>query len=182
MRKLLVALFAMLFMVGGSTGFAAAQGTPATPVAGQGGAGNPANPQIGDTVTYFGTNGTSIGSLKVTKITRGWDSYQQYEDPKAGDEYVAVYLTVTNTASRGTLEIQAYNFALQDTQGFEISTAYAQGRDSLKTKPLTDTLEIPAGKSVNTLLVFEVYQDQPLQALYWMPDGYLINLADLSKS
>jgi hypothetical protein len=190
MRKLFVALFVMLFMVGGSAGFAAAQNSPAaaTPDATPGGqsasseAGNPANPQIGDTVTYFSENGAALGTLEVTKVTRGWESYQQYEDPKAGDEYVAVYLTIKNTATRGNIEIQSYDFALQDAQGLGIGTSYVQGRDSLKTKPLTDKVDVAPGKSLNTLLVFEVYQDQPLRALYWLPQGYIINVADLSKS
>lgn len=179
MRRLLVVLVAMLFTIGGSAGLVSAQATPAPS---GNGSSNPVNPQIGDSVTFFGQSGSAIGTLKVTKVLRGWKSYQQYEDPDQGNEYVAIYLTVSNTATRGSLEVQAYDFRLQDAQGLAINTSYVEGRDTLKTKPLTDTVTVAPGKSANILLVFQTFENQPLSALYWMPQGYILNLADLSKS
>ena len=72
MRKILVALFAMLFLVGGSASIVAAQ-SDATPAAGSeaSSGSNPIDPKIGDTVTYFDENGDPAGTATVSSRIGG---------------------------------------------------------------------------------------------------------------
>ncbi|HWV34151.1 MAG TPA: hypothetical protein VNZ55_00860 [Thermomicrobiales bacterium] len=192
MRKVLVALFAMLFMMGGSAGFVAAQsGTAgATPEASPAANGseaaagsdtNPVDPAIGDTVTLFAVNGAAVGTMTVTDAERDWQGFDEYQEPENGTEFVAFTIQVESTTSRGSMDISPYDFGLQDGQSFFWSTAYATNEDSGdEVQVLRDELNLAGGETAEFLIVFQVYQDQPLQHLFWSPDDHLVTLADLS--
>ncbi|MGC4191775.1 MAG: DUF4352 domain-containing protein [Thermomicrobiales bacterium] len=187
MRTLFGSILALLLLVGSSvSALAATEATPAadedTPAAGDTSDVNPVNPQIGDAVTLFATNGDAIATVTVTDVERNWEGYDEYQDPESGTEYVAITIEVESTISRGAVEINPYDFSLQDGHSFLWSTAYATNEDSPKdTQVLGDTVQLAGGEKTEFLVVFQTYIDEPLQHVYWNPENSLLTLADLSE-
>ncbi|HWK80685.1 MAG TPA: DUF4352 domain-containing protein [Thermomicrobiales bacterium] len=186
MRTFLGSILALLLLVGSSvSAFAATEATPAagedTPAAASSGDVNPVNPQIGDEVTLFATNGDAIATVSVTDVERNWEGYDEYQEPESGTEFIAVTIHIESTISRGAVEVNPYDFSLQDGKSFLWSTAYASNEDSPKdVQVLSDTLQLAGGEDAEFLVVFQTYIDEPLQHVYWNPESSLLTLADLS--
>jgi len=183
MKKLLVLLFAALFAMGSSAGLVAAQdSTPAADEAPSSSDVNPTNPQIGDTITYYADNGSEAGTITVTDVERQWDGYDEYQEPDSGVEYVAVTFEVESLTSRGGLELSPYDFFVIDGQGYVHSTAYASNEESEDdVQVLSDSTSVQKGDTLEFVLVFEVYEDQPLSNVVWQPDSSIfLILADVS--
>ena len=182
MRKLLVALFATLLLMGSSvTMIATAQeGTPEVDRGDLGDAGgNPVDPVIGDTVTYFTEDGEEAGNVTVESIERGWEDYDEFYEPEDGTEYVAFVISVESTIARGAIDVQQYDFSLQTAQGYLWSSAFTSS-ETADPPLLEDDLSLAAGDSETFTIVFQVYEDEPLAHLYWQPDtGVLITAAQL---
>ena len=189
MRTVIGSVLALLLLIGSSVSAMAATSTEATPAADDDtpaaattGDTNPVNPQIGDEVTLFATNGDAIATVKVTDAVRNWEGYDDYQEPEAGTEYVALTIEIESTISRGAVEVSPYDFSLQDGQSFLWSTAYATNEDSPKdVQGLSDTVQLACGEKAECLSVFHTYIDEPLQHVYWNPEKSLLTLADLSE-
>lgn len=181
MRKLFVALFAMLFFMGSSASLVAVAQDDATPAAdGQAVEGtNPVDPAIGDTVTYYGQNGEPVGTISVTGITRNWEDYGEYEEPDPGVEYISVTIEVESVTSRGAIDIDPYDFSLQSPSGFVYDTAYAQGAEGVEPEILTESVSLAGGETLEAQVVFEVYEGESLAHLFWAPEGAFLTIANL---
>lgn len=173
MRKLLVALFAMLFLMGSSASLVAVAQADATPEAeGEAVEGsNPVDPAIGDTVTYYGQNGDPVGTIVVTGITRNWEDYGEYEEPDPGVEYVSFTIEVESTTARGAIDVDPYDFRLQSPNGFIYGNAYAQGAEGVEPEILTESVSLAGGETLETQVVFEVFEGEDLAHLFWAPDS-----------
>lgn len=200
MRKFLFVLFAMLFLMGSSAGIVAAQddeGTPeddvdsaqaddATPEdeddsdSAASSETNPVNPQIGDTVTYFATNGDPQVTITVTDAFRDWEEYDEFSEPDRGITYLAVAIEVENV-SEDPFELDPYRFGLQDAQGFFYGNAFVTPAEDAETEVLTEAVELDGGDTYEGVVIFEVFDDQQLSSLFWSESGILLTLVDLSE-
>jgi len=182
MRKLLVALLATLLFLSSSATLVATAQDDATPEPGAKGAAsgtNPVDPAIGDSVTFYTEDGDEAGVATVDSIERGWEEYDEYQEPENGTEYVAFTITVESTISRGAIDVSAYDFSLQTATGFLWSNAYASS-ETAEPPILEDDLSLAGGDSEEFTVVFQVYEGEELAHLYWQPDsGVLLTLAQL---
>lgn len=176
MRKLLAVLGAMLVMSLSVMGAVAQDATPAAGVD----AGNVADPAVGDTVTYIDESGNPMASITIDNVERGWQDFGEYDEPEAGQEYVAMTVTVNSEVGRGSLEVSDFDFSLQDSDGFLWGTAYVDVAEGVEVAPLEDDLNLASGESATFLVVFQVLEGQQLTHVFWQPDsGRLLTLASL---
>ena len=176
MRKILAILGAMLLMSVSAIGALAQDATPAAGID----AGNTGDPAVGDTVTYIDESGNPVATISVDNVERGWQDFDEFYEPDAGMDYVALTLTVNSEVGRGTLEVSDYDFSLQDSDGFLWGTAFVNAADGVEITPLDDNLNLGAGESETFLVVFEVLEGQQLTHVFWQPDsGRLLTLAML---
>ena len=181
MRKLFVALFAMLFLMGSSASLVAVAQDDATPAT-DGQAvedSNPVDPAIGDTVTYFGQNGDPVGTITVTGITRNWEDFGEFEEPDPGVEYISITIAVESVTSRGAIDVDPYDFTLQSPSGFVYDTAYAQGAEGVEPEILTESVSLAGGENLEAQVVFEVFEGESLAHLFWAPEGAFLTVANL---
>jgi hypothetical protein len=181
MRKLLLALFAMLMLMGSTVSFGLAQ-DDATPEADDVEAAegtNPVDPKVGDTVTYYAENGDAVANVTVNSIERGWEDYDEYSEPDRGMEFVAFTVVVESTIERGAIDVEPYDFSLQTASGGYWGTAYASAEDA-EPPLLEDAVSLADGDSEEFTIVFAVLEDEPLAHLFWGPDsGVFLTLAQL---
>jgi hypothetical protein len=184
MRKLLISLMAMFFLLGGSAAAVTAQDATPDPadlqeLSGETSGTNPIDPAIGDSVTFYGEDGNSAGILTVNSIERGWSDYDEYYEPEDGAEYVAFTMTVESTIERGAIDIEAYDFSLQTASGFLWGRAFTSS-ETAEPPILDDTVSLAKGDSEEFTVVFQVLEGEELAHLYWQPDsGVLITAANL---
>ncbi len=186
MRKLLLALFATLFLMGSSASLVATAQDDATPDApemeeasGTGEGTNPVDPEIGDTVTYYGENGDPSGTATITAIERGWEEFDEFNEPERGYEFVAFTVVVESTISRGAIDVEEFDFSLQTAEGYLWSTSFASS-ETADPPLLEDTVSLASGDSEEFTIVFEVFEGEALSHLFWQPDsGVLITMAQL---
>lgn len=181
MKRLLIGLLAAVMLTGGSAALTVAQ--DATPSALDKLAGSrdesTVDPKIGDTVTYYGEDGSEIGLITVESIERGWDAYDDYYDPNEGAEYVAFVITVESTIQRGAIDVEGYDFSLQTANGYLWGRSYVQS-ETADPALLDDTVSLAAGDSETFTVVFEVFEGEALGHLFWQPaSGVLITAAQL---
>jgi hypothetical protein len=184
MRKLLVSLMAMFFLMGSSAAIATAQ--DATPdaadleeLAGDASGTNPIDPAIGDSVTYYGEDGNPAGIATINSIERGWSDYDEFYEPEEGTEYVAFTVTVESTIERGAIDVEDYDFSLQTAAGYLWSTSFTSS-ETAEPPLLEDAVSLANGDSEEFTIVFQVFEGEALAHLYWQPDsGVLITAANL---
>lgn len=200
MRKFLIALFAMLFLVGSSAGIVAAQDDDATPPdedvdssqvadatpeddedtdTGDTGESNPVNPQIGDTVTLYSTQGDPQVTFTVTDAYRDWDEYDEFDEPERRTTYLAVEISV-EVVSEDAFELDPYRFGLQDSQGFFSGNSFVSPVEGAETEVLSEAVTLNGGDTWEGAVIFVVYDDQTLGSLFWSESGILLTVADLS--
>lgn len=181
MRKLLLALIATLFFMGSSAALVATAQDDATPEAeaGPSEGTNPVDPAIGDTVTYFGEDGNPSGTATVTGIERGWEEYDEFNEPERNSEYVAFTVVVESTIARGAIEVDDYDFSLQTAEGYLWGTSFASS-ETAEPPLLEDAVSLASGDAEEFTIVFEVFEGEALSHLFWAPDsGVLITMAQL---
>jgi hypothetical protein len=184
MRKLLLALFATLFIMGSSATLVATAQDDATPestdakaVEAEGT--NPIDPAIGDSVTYYGEDGNPAGTVTIDSIERGWEDYDEFSEPAAGVEYVAFSVTVESTVSRGAIDVSDFDFSLQTANGYLWGTSYVSSENA-EPPLLEDDISLAEGESETFTIVFEVYEGEALGHLFWQPaSGVWITAAQL---
>ena len=181
MKRLLTGLLAATMLTGGSVAMTAAQ--EASPSALEQLAGSQASgvvdPKIGDTVLYYGEDGSEIGAVTIDSIERGWDAYDEYYEPEDGTEYVAFVVTVDSTISRGAIEVNLYDFSLQTATGYLWSNSYVNSSES-DPPILEDPVSLATGDSETFTVVFQVLEGEELAHIFWQPDsGVLITAAQL---
>ncbi len=186
MRKMLLALLAMLFLMGGSASLVATAQDDATPDATPEGeaeeaveSSNPVDPAIGEAVTYYGQNGDPVGEIIITEITRNWEDYGEFEEPDPGVEYIAFTIEVESLTSRGAIEVDPYRFTLQSPAGFIYDNSFVQGAEGLDPAVLTESTSLAGGETLEALVVFEVFADEDLAHLFWAPEGAFLTVANL---
>jgi hypothetical protein len=186
MRKLLLALIAALFLMGSSSALIATAQDDATPesagaseASGTGEGTNPIDPAIGDTVTYYGEDGDPAGTATVSAIERGWEEFDEFNEPERGYEYVAFTVTVESTIARGAIDVESYDFSLQTAEGYLWSNSFASS-ETAEPPLLEDAVSLASGDSEEFTIVFEVFEGEALGHLFWKPDsGVLITMAQL---
>ena len=181
MKRLLTGLLAAVMLTGGTAALTVAQ--DATPSALDQLAGseaeNPVDPKIGDTVSYYGEDGSEVGLVTIESIERGWDAYDEYYEPEEGTEYVAFVVTVESTIERGAIDVENYDFSLQTANGYLWGTSYASS-EAADPPLLEDTVSLASGDSETFTVVFQVLEGEALGHLFWQPDsGVLITAAQL---
>jgi hypothetical protein len=179
MRKLLLAILAMMFLMGGSGAMVATAQDDATPEGEAVESANPVDPEIGDTVTYYGANGDPVGEITVTEITRNWEDYGEFEEPDPGTEYIAVTIEVESLTSRGAIDIDPYRFTLQTPSGFFYNPDFVQGADDLDPAVISESTSLAGGETLEGLLVFQTFADEELAHLFWTPEGAFLTVANL---
>lgn len=184
MRKLLMAVVALMLMLGGSASMVAAQDA-ATPEAG--GADEPA--AVGDTsfsrgldapATYLTDRGGAVATLTVVDVERGWAGYGEYYAPDPGVEYVAVTFEVS-VVSSGNLVVKPFDFSLVDGGGRNNSRSYVSVDDASSDVLFEDDAAVASGETAEMTLVFELYEDVPLGFFVWQPTGGILILVDLTE-
>ncbi|HYJ13760.1 MAG TPA: hypothetical protein VEW66_09215 [Thermomicrobiales bacterium] len=181
MKRLLTGLLAAAMLTGGSVAMTVAQ--DATPSALDQLAGSEASsqadPKIGDTVVYYGEDGSEIGTVTINSIERGWDLFDEFYDPEAGTEYVAFVVTVESTITRGAIDVEPYDFNLQTANGYLWSTSFASSEEA-DPPILEDAVSLAAGDAETFTVVFQVFEGEALAHIFWQPDsGVLITAAQL---
>ena len=190
MRSLVVALVAMLFLIGSPSSLAMIAQDDATPANAQDDATpegdrdatevtNPVDPELGDTVTYFGQNGSPVGTIVATEITRNWEDFGEFEEPSPGVEYISITIEVESLTARGAIDLDPYRFTLQSPSGFFYNTAYVQGAEDLDVPVLTESVSLAGGETLEAQVVFEVLEGEELAHLFWMPEGAMLTVAQL---
>ncbi|HVL23667.1 MAG TPA: DUF4352 domain-containing protein [Thermomicrobiales bacterium] len=183
MRKLLLALCALFFMVGGSASVAMAQ-ADATPAADE-----PAAGAAGDTAfargldapaTYFAENGSPVATVTVSDVERGWQDFGEYYEPDPGVEYVAVTFQV-ESVSKSNLVVKAYDFSLLDGFGRNNSRSYVDAAEGSDVQLLDDDVAVASGETAEFTVVFELFEDTEIGYFMWQPDSGVIVLVDLSE-
>ncbi len=182
MKRLLTGMLAAAMLTGGSAALTVAQDATPTALeqlAGSETGNNPVDPKIGDTVTYYGEDGSEIGLITVESIERGWDAYDEYYEPEDGAEYVAFVITVESTIPRGAIDVEDYDFSLQTANGYLWGTAFVNS-EAADPALLDDTVSLAADDAETFTVVFQVIEGEALGHLYWQPDsGVLITAAQL---
>ncbi|CAN5853891.1 hypothetical protein BH24CHL3_BH24CHL3_09320 [soil metagenome] len=185
MRKLLLALFATLFLMLSTATLVATAQDAATPdledgkVAGLAEGTNPVDPAIGDSVTFFSEDGNSAGAATATEFTRGWEDFDEFSEPENGYEYVAFTVVVESTIARGAIDVDNFDFSLQTGAGYLWGAAFVQS-ETADPPLLEDSVSLASGDSEEFTIVFEVFEGEPLAHLFWQPDsGVLITVAQL---
>ncbi|MBA2246740.1 MAG: hypothetical protein H0W23_01315 [Chloroflexia bacterium] len=181
MRSLVVALVAMLFLIGSPSSMAMIAQDDATPEGDreETEATNPVDPEFGDTVTYFGKNGDPVGTIVVTGITRNWEDYGEFEEPDPGVEHIAFTIEVESLTARGAIDLDPFRFTLQAPSGFFYNTAYAQGAEDVEPPVLRERVSLAGGETLETQVIFEVLEGEELAHLFWMPEGAFLTVAQL---
>jgi hypothetical protein len=179
MRRLFAVLFAALLLMGGSASLvgAAAQ-DDATPAPSDGAAVDPA---VGDTVPVVDTRGNEFVTATVTEVIRPWEDFGEFEEPERGTEYVAFLIEFENLTDDGII-VTPYEFRLQDSAGFLFDPAFAQGAEDIDLAPLSEDMVIDGGETAEALIVFNIFEEQGLAHLFWVPEnetGRLVTLAQL---
>ena len=181
MRKLVLTLLMMLALLAGSANLVVAQddATPEATPTDSGEATSVVDPAIGDSVSVTDDRGNEYAVVTVTDVIRPWDEYSEFEEPERGTDYVAIAIEVENV-SDDPIEVDPFDFLLQDAGSFSFSTAFAQGAEDIDTPPLTEATELEGGETGEYLLVFNVFEDLGLAHLFWQPEsGRLVTLVQL---
>lgn len=178
MRKLLAMLMATLLFSMSAFGVMAQDAS--TPVADQPITAGAVDPAVGDVATYVDVSGNPIAEVTIDEVVRDWQDYDEFYEPDPGIEYVAFTLTVNSVINRGAVEVSDFDFSLQDSGGFLLSSSFVDVAPGVQPTVLEDDINLASGESATFLVVFEVLQDQELAHLFWQPDsGRLITLASL---
>ncbi len=181
MRSLVVALVAMLFLIGSPSSMAMIAQDDATPEGDreETEATNPVDPEFGDTVTYFGQNGAPVGTIVATEITRNWEDFGKFEEPVPGVEYISITIEVESLTARGAIDLDPFRFTLQSPSGFFYNPAYAQGAEDVEPPVLRESVSLAGGETLETQVVFEVLEGEELAHLFWMPEGSFLTVVNL---
>lgn len=179
MRKLLTAMFAMVFLIAGTATATMAQ---ATPEAGGGEASGTAYADgLNQGATYFDERGDAQAVLSVTDVERGWDGYDEYSEPDRGYEYVLVTFTV-EVVGPENLTVEQYGFSLVDSLGLNNNAAYAQAADNADVELFEEDAAVASGETFEASMVFQVFTDADLGFLMWQPDSGLVVLVNISEA
>ena len=182
MRKLLVALCALFFLVGGSATATMAAQADATPSAGETGAsgeGTAFGKGLDSPATYFAANGSEVATITVTGVERGWQDYAEYYEPDPGVEYVAVTFEIESVSS-SNLVVESYDFSLLDAKGVNNSRSYVEAAEDAPVQIMEDDVAVASGESVEMTVVFELFEGTELGYFMWQPDSGIIVMVDLA--
>ncbi len=158
MRRLIV--LSMVFAIIGAafaTTPAHAQTDPAAP-----------GPGFGESVPFFGQDGSPIGSVTIDEIVEPFEAYGSGNEPLRGYYYALVNVTVTNTASR-PVSVEPSSFRVFDSDGFQLQSAYLYltSEDAPVFLEYTDALA--PGDSVSGAVAFQVYSQAPIERIVYSP-------------
>lgn len=180
MRKFVMALLALMMVIGSGASVAVAQDATPETETGTVSAGEPTAFGVGfdSPATYFSDRGDAVTSITVTDIERGWQDYAEYYDPDPGIEYVAVTFEVENL-SRGNIIVEPYDFSMLDNYGRNNSRSYVSVDEDSGAQIFEDDTAIASGESVELTIVFELYEETEVSLFMWQPDSGIIVMVDL---
>lgn len=178
MRKFVMALMALMMMLGSGATVAMAQ--DATPEAETATSGEMSAFAEGleAPATYFSDRGDPVTTITVLDVERGWQDYGEYYDPDPGIEYVAVTFAVENL-SRGNIIVEPYDFSMLDGFGRNNSRSYVSVDEESGVEIFEDDTAIASGESVELTIVFELYEETEVGMFMWQPDSGIIVIVDL---
>lgn len=184
MRKLIMALFALMLMLGSSASIAMAQ-TGGTPEAAE----SEAVATGGDTsfakgldaeAIYFSERGDPVASLTVVDVERGWQDFGKYYEPEPGVEYVAVTFEIS-VVSRGNLVVKPYDFSLIDSIGRNNSRSYVSPEEGSGVEIFEDDAAVASGETAEMTVLFELYEESQMGYFMWQPASGIIIMVDLTE-
>lgn len=176
MRKFVMALLALVMMIGSGATVAMAQ--DATPDAAPSGEASAFAQGLDAPATYFSDRGDPVTNITVLDVERGWQDYGEYYDPDPGIEYVAVTFKVENL-SRGNIIVEPYDFSMLDGFGRNNSRSYVSVDEDSGVEIFEDDTAIASGESVELTIVFELYEETEIGMFMWQPDSGIIVIVDL---
>jgi hypothetical protein len=168
----------------GATGLGAALAWRTRPVAGQdgtpeaGAGGCPGDTQVGDIVSVIGPDGAPLIDLTVTELIDPFEDYDPRGAPTRGQRFVMAQIDVEAVAPR-PFQLDAYAFALQDSDGFLARPIGLTLPADTTLVPLASaTLE--SGAIAKGFVAFSALQGVQLHRLFFVPAAdRLILAADL---
>lgn len=135
------------------------------------------NPAIGDSIKVSDTSGNALAEASVTKYIDPFKDYDQYSKPDRGNRDVAVSVKVTNT-SGSDLDVSAYTFSLQTSEGLLYSTAYVNPKEGSDLKAFEDGT-VADGDSISGTIFFMIPTDVEVSGIFFQPDtGIVVNIGN----
>ena len=139
-------------------------------------------PSVGESVPYIAESGQEVATVTVTEVVRGWGGYSEFSEPAVGSEYVGFVIEVESTTPTGAIEVNDFDFLLQDTAGFFGGTSFVSIDEDNPPDPapLDDPVQLAGGETIEFVVVFEAFEGAELANIFWQPEsGRLITLAQL---
>lgn len=112
----------------------------------------------GDEVAFIASDGAPAGTITVDGVDMPFEGYDSGDSPQRGFEYAAITVTVTNDGN-SPLEVDPYDFALVDTEGF-VYTSYGLFRSAeleAQQPSLQYNEALAPGESVSGIVTFQVF-------------------------
>ena len=180
MRKMIMALLALVMMLGGTASLTMAQ--DATPEAGTDTAAMGEDTAFGvgldSPATYFSDRGDPVTRISVVDIERGWQDYGEYYEPDPGVEYVAVTFTVENL-SRSNIIVEPYDFSMLDAWGRNNSRSWVSVDEDSSVQIFEDDTALASGEKTELTIIFELFEQTEVGYFMWQPDSGIIVMVDL---
>ncbi len=140
------------------------------------------DPGLGDAVSYYGPEGDEVATIAVAEVVDPFRDYDPNSAPERGSHFVLLRLVVENTGGRA-LQFDPSTVALQDTLGFLSFPRYVnRGPEATEANPDLTSGDVPAGGTVEGLVLFQVINDAELARVVYQPSrDRLVVLADLRR-
>lgn len=179
MRKVLMAVLALMLTLGGSASLVTAQETATPEVPAAGDAPVASDPDL--SATYFTDRGAPIATLTIVDVERGWQEYSDRDVPSPGVEYVAVTFEVA-VVSRGALEVKPNDFSMIDGIGRNNDRSRVRIAEESDAQLFEDAAAVASEEVGEFTLVFEAYEDTSLGYFMWQPERNVVVLVDLGEA
>jgi hypothetical protein len=178
MRKFVMALLALMMMIGSGATVAMAQDATPEPDAAPSSEASAFAEGLEAPATYFSDRGDPVTTITVLDVERGWQDYGEYYEPDPGIEYVAVTFAVENL-SRGNIIVEPYDFSMLDAFGRNNSRSYVSVDEDSGVEIFEEDTAIASGESVELTIIFELYEETEVSMFMWQPDSGIIVIVDL---
>jgi hypothetical protein len=181
MRKMILALLALVMALGGTASLTMAQdATPEVETETTASTGEDTAFGVGfdSPATYFSDRGDPVTRIAVVDIERGWQDYAEYYEPDPGIEYVAVTFTVENL-SRSNIIVDPYDFSMLDGFGRNNSRSWVSVDEESGAQIFEEDAALASGETAELTIIFEMYESTEFGYFMWQPDSGIIVMVDL---
>ena len=136
------------------------------------------NPAIGDDVTVYNADGDEYASVAVTDYQDPFEDYGEYTAPESGSRAIAVTVSLENLIQNDGIDFSPYDFTLQTSEGFLVSSTYVEPADGSDLTPLEDG-RVGGGDSAEGTIFFELPEDVDVSGIIFQPDsGIIVNVGN----